>query len=63
MAVDPDRRRVKEALRGAGLSDRQVRALFTKGWAGLVGERDAELAAALEKLEEMTSAMNRIARQ
>jgi hypothetical protein len=58
VAVGPDRAEVKRVLRAAGLSDRQIRALFTKGWAGLVGEREAELAEALEKIADMSRSLS-----
>jgi hypothetical protein len=40
----PDRRAAREALRKAGFSSRQADALLRRGWAALVGERDAEAA-------------------
>lgn len=38
----PERKRVKDALRAAGLSNRQVDALLRAGWKSLVGESEAE---------------------
>ena len=38
----PERKRIKEALRGTGLSVRQVDALLRGGWRLLVGDTQAE---------------------
>jgi hypothetical protein len=49
----PTRKAVKVALRAAGLSDRQVRALLHLGWSGLVGEAKAEAEELRSELDEM----------
>jgi hypothetical protein len=49
----PERRDVKAALRAAGLSDRQVRALLDGGWAALVGEARAENEELREEIEQL----------
>ena len=55
----PERRAVKDALRAAGLSVRQVDALLRQGWRGLVGETEAETAELREKLSELRAALHR----
>lgn len=52
----PSRKTVKEALRGLGLSNRQVRALLEHGWRGLVTDTEAENAELLDRLEELRGA-------
>jgi hypothetical protein len=49
----PERKAVKDALRAAGLSNRQVKAFLTSGWRGLVSESEAEAAELRETLEAM----------
>ena len=51
----PERRAIKQALRAAGLSDRQVRALLAHGWAGLVTETEAEAAELRDELEALAA--------
>ncbi len=59
MADLPDRKAVKDALRAVGLSNRQARALLAMGWAGLVGERDAELEELKDTLEALSGTVHR----
>jgi hypothetical protein len=49
----PDRKTLKQALRAAGLSNRQTRALLERGWRGLVTESEAEAAKLRDRLEEL----------
>ena len=54
----PDRKTVKVALRGAGLSSRQVDALLRGGWRALVGDSQAEsdeLRDRLARLEQLVT--------
>ena len=53
MADLPDRRAIKAALRDAGLSNRQVKALLGSGWRGLVSETEAETQELRERIEEL----------
>lgn len=46
----PDRKIVKDALREAGLSSRQVDALLRRGWSALVGASEAESAELRDQL-------------
>ena len=55
----PERKRVKDALRSAGLSNRQADALLRRGWAALVGESQAEAQELREKLAALQSALQR----
>ena len=55
----PERRDVKAALRGLGMSSRQVNALLRTGWQGLVGETQAELAELREQLAELKQRISR----
>lgn len=55
----PDRRAVKEALRAVGFSRREVDALLSRGWRGLVDEREAELAELRDKLADLQGALQR----
>lgn len=55
----PERKSVKDALRAAGLSNRQADALLRRGWAALVGESQAETAELREKLAALQSALQR----
>ena len=55
----PERRRVKDALRSAGLSNRQADALLRRGWAALVGESVAEAEELREKLAALQSVLHR----
>jgi len=55
----PERKAVKEALRSCGLTDRQVRALFTRGWSALVGESKAEAEELRERLDELSAGLRR----
>ena len=55
MSDGPNRKQVKDALRGIGLSSRQTDALLRAGWRGLVSAKDAEIAeleAAVEALAQ-----------
>ena len=49
----PARKDVKRALREAGLSNRQVKALLASGWKGLVSESEAEAAELRDQLEAL----------
>jgi hypothetical protein len=52
----PERRKVKAALRAAGLSARQTDALLRGGWAALVGQSQAdvdELREGLDRLQRL----------
>lgn len=49
----PDRKATKAALRGAGLSNRQIDALLRSGWSGLVGESAAEALELREQLDAL----------
>ena len=54
----PDRKTVKVALRGAGLSSRQVDAFLRGGWRALVGDVQAEsdeLRDRLARLEQLVT--------
>lgn len=58
MPDTPDRKTVKAALRGAGLSSRQVDALLRGGWRALVGDVQAEsdeLRDRIGRLEQLVS--------
>ena len=55
----PDRRVVKDALRAVGLSRREVDALLSRGWRGLVDAREAELAELRDRLAELQGALQR----
>ena len=52
MADLPDRKTIKDALRATGLSNRQIRAFFARGWRGVVPEVEAEAAELREQLAE-----------
>lgn len=43
LATLPQRADVRKALRAAGLSDRQAKALLREGWQGIVGASEAEV--------------------
>lgn len=58
-AALPDRRSVKQALRAAGLSNRQTDALLRRGWAGLVGESQAETQELRERLASLLALAER----
>jgi len=51
----PPRETVKQALREAGLSARQTRAILRGGWRELVGEAEAERDELREVIAELTS--------
>jgi hypothetical protein len=55
----PERKRVKDALRALGLTNRQVDALLRDGWKALVGESKAEAAELRDRLAELQSALRR----
>lgn len=55
----PERRHVKAALRGLGLSNRQVDALLREGWRGLVGASQAETQELRDKLAELQCTLQR----
>ena len=55
----PERKKVKEALRAAGLSNRQAKALLANGWRGLVAESEAEAAELRDRLEELGGILHR----
>lgn len=57
--IVPERRQVKDALRAAGLSCRQVDALLRDGWRGLVGASEAEASELRDKLEVLQAALQR----
>jgi hypothetical protein len=59
----PERRDVKDALRAAGLSNRQVDALLRAGWRGLVSESEAEAAELRDALAALTVAVETNARR
>jgi hypothetical protein len=50
-----ERRKVKDALRAAGLSSRQAQAILRGGWSALVGEADAERDELREVIADLTS--------
>jgi hypothetical protein len=52
----PDRRRVKDALRAVGLSNRQVQAFLRGGWGALVSEAEAEAAELRDQLDQLRGA-------
>jgi hypothetical protein len=54
----PERKRVKEALRAAGLSTRQVDLVVRAVWKELIGDAEAENAELREKLRELQSRLN-----
>jgi DNA-binding transcriptional MerR regulator len=49
----PERKEVKKALRGLGMSARQVEALLRDGWKSLIGEAEAEAQELRERLAEL----------
>jgi hypothetical protein len=49
----PDIRKTELALRAAGLTRRQARALLAKGWAGVVSEERAEADALRVELDAL----------
>jgi hypothetical protein len=51
----PERRAVKDALRAAGLSNRQTDSLLRGGWSALVGTSEAEAHELREQLAELTA--------
>ena len=55
----PPRRDVKAALRGLGLSVRQVDALLRDGWKALVGETRAEADELREALGALTKKLTK----
>jgi hypothetical protein len=57
--ADVTRKSITEALRGAGLTHRQVRALIESGWRGLVGAEQAEADELRERLEKLEEALRR----
>jgi hypothetical protein len=54
----PPRKEIKAALRAAGLSNRQVRALLTSGWRGLVSESEAENEELRDTLEALRGSLS-----
>lgn len=54
----PDRKHVKDALRAAGLSNRQVRAFLASGWRGLVSDTEAETAELRDRLDELSGLLH-----
>jgi uncharacterized protein (DUF1697 family) len=54
----PERKTVKQALRAAGLSNRQVKALLASGWGGLVTEAEAEAAELRDTLEALRGSLS-----
>jgi hypothetical protein len=54
-AAAPDRKAAKAALRAAGFSNRQVKALLADGWRGLVDESQAEADDLRDELEALRS--------
>jgi hypothetical protein len=53
----PSRKDVKDALRAAGLSNRQIKALLSRGWRGLVSESQAEAEELRDQLEALRSSL------
>ena len=58
MSDAPDRRAAKDALRAAGFSNRQVKALLAHGWRGLVAEAEAEAAELRDTLEALRGSLS-----
>jgi uncharacterized protein (DUF1697 family) len=54
----PERKDVKAALRAAGLSNRQVKALLASGWRGLVSESEAEAAELRDQIEALRGSLS-----
>ena len=59
MADLPDRKTIKDALRATGLSNRQIRAFFERGWRGVVPEAEAEAAELREQMAELRESLTR----
>lgn len=59
MADLPDRKAAKDALRAAGFSNRQIKALLATGWRGLVSESEAEAAELREQIESLSGTFSR----
>jgi hypothetical protein len=57
MSDAPDRKAAKEALRAAGFSNRQIKALLASGWRGLVTEGEAEAAELRDTLEALRGSL------
>lgn len=54
----PERKTVRDALRAAGLSDRQVRALLRDGWRALTSASESEAAELREQLDELSKRLS-----
>lgn len=57
MTQDPDIRRTEKALRAAGLTRRQARALLHAGWGAVVDAAQAEADELRLELDELTLAV------
>jgi hypothetical protein len=53
----PERKRVKDALRAAGLSARQIDGLLRGGWKSLVGATQAESEELRDELRELAATL------
>jgi hypothetical protein len=54
----PSRKSAKEALRAAGFSNRQIKALLASGWRGVVTESEAEAAELQDTLEALRGSLS-----